>query len=257
MIPASKSSWMIYFYPRPPRGGRQGNFRDLTDILTISIHALREEGDTKAWTISPGTRKFLSTPSARRATTARRSNKPDHNNFYPRPPRGGRPRYPGVMRKFHYFYPRPPRGGRHPYHCSDMPLSEISIHALREEGDHGLVDAWAPLPLISIHALREEGDVGPGTPHTPLGYFYPRPPRGGRPRSSRNTPTSRPISIHALREEGDSYTSASHWRDIDISIHALREEGDRAGAQRRRPYSNFYPRPPRGGRRGGRQRPSS
>ena len=35
--------------------------------LTISIHALREEGDPKPW-ISARTSTFLSTPSARRAT---------------------------------------------------------------------------------------------------------------------------------------------------------------------------------------------
>ena len=33
-----------------------------------------------------------------------------------------------------------------------------------------------------------------------------------------------------------------------ISIHALREEGDKSFARRRRNASNFYPRPPRGGR---------
>ena len=33
---------------------------------------------------------------------------------------------------------------------------------------------------ISIHALREEGDVGTITRATSCKYFYPRPPRGGR-----------------------------------------------------------------------------
>ena len=34
---------------------------------------------------------------------------------------------------------------------------------------------------ISIHALREEGDTG-SSPSMRCGfYFYPRPPRGGRP----------------------------------------------------------------------------
>ena len=57
---------------------------------------------------------------------------------------------------------------------------EISIHALREEGD---VDKFIASfgTVISIHALREEGD-------TPS-YSLP---------SSQST-----ISIHALREEGD------------------------------------------------------
>ena len=35
----------------------------------------------------------------------------------------------------------------------------------------------------------------------------------------------------------------------DISIHALREEGDWAVASSTPPPTNFYPRPPRGGRR--------
>ena len=55
----------------------------------------------------------------------------------------------------------------------------ISIHALREEGDKDREPERDRLE-ISIHALREEGDdllqaAQPG--HL---YFYPRPPRGGR-----------------------------------------------------------------------------
>ena len=33
------------FYPRPPRGGRQGAMNGTEMDITISIHALREEGD--------------------------------------------------------------------------------------------------------------------------------------------------------------------------------------------------------------------
>ena len=36
----------LYFYPRPPRGGRLGALGLLVAIRIISIHALREEGDT-------------------------------------------------------------------------------------------------------------------------------------------------------------------------------------------------------------------
>ena len=57
----------------------------------ISIHALREEGDRTRKRRSKGQRKFLSTPSARRATTAYQRQESRHTNFYPRPPRGGRP----------------------------------------------------------------------------------------------------------------------------------------------------------------------
>ena len=56
---------------------------------------------------------------------------------------------------------------------------------------------------ISIHALREEGDaplsMGPAKPM----YFYPRPPRGGRPHDVSFVGQCDFISIHALREEGD------------------------------------------------------
>ena len=101
---------------------------------------------------------------------------------------------------------------------------------------------------ISIHALREEGDVPPMVRPSTTMYFYPRPPRGGRhqqtdsadcktndfyprpPRGGRHhVPGVRHflelISIHALREEGDA-KAAYKWICWAISIHALREEGD-------------------------------
>ena len=90
---------------------------DLVAVLAdaahgISIHALREEGD-----------------SGRRRTRRR----PD--NFYPRPPRGGR--LEGQIGLFDTmnFYPRPPRGGRHSRQRYSRLCRHISIHALREEGD--------------------------------------------------------------------------------------------------------------------------
>ena len=61
--------------------------------------------------------------------------------------------------------------------------------------------------------------------------------------------SSRRISIHALREEGD----LRHQRPCillqQISIHALREEGDAVTNVNRTHVKDFYPRPPRGGRR--------
>ena len=78
---------------------------------------------------------FLSTPSARRATYKEIETTYKHVNFYPRPPRGGRP-YNGSMFTKSF---------------------EISIHALREEGDP-LGCFSTHLFAISIHALREEGD---------------------------------------------------------------------------------------------------
>ena len=79
-------------------------------------------------------------------------------------------------------------------------------------------------------------------------HFYPRPPRGGRPRSGWSSCRSSRISIHALREEGDK-ALADELATRGISIHALREEGDcPQTASQPQPF-DFYPRPPRGGRR--------
>ena len=57
----------------------------------ISIHALREEGDAHAAVRIDRLLRFLSTPSARRATYEALSYFSMSFNFYPRPPRGGRP----------------------------------------------------------------------------------------------------------------------------------------------------------------------
>ena len=170
----------LNFYPRPPRGGRRdrhSKFKSITRFLStpsarratsaeaaanrawqISIHALREEGDNS----------FQCSQSSRL-------------DFYPRPPRGGRPYVAGyVTKKTYDFYPRPPRGGR-----------------LR-------------------HSSKLQQDKG---------YFYPRPPRGGRlcipcacwlcPRFL-STPSARRATAH----------KCPHCAGLHISIHALREEGD-------------------------------
>ena len=124
----------------------------------------------------------------------------------------------------------------------------ISIHALREEGDGTDADTIT-FDIISIHALREEGDSfscqpccrtvlflstpsarratrSAASPAAERYYFYPRPPRGGRPGL-----TAWPAVTAML-----------------ISIHALREEGDKLTETRLRLNTDFYPRPPRGGR---------
>ncbi len=147
----------------------------------ISIHALREEGDEVRRSSSTVILEFLSTPSARRATHVALVQLCTGFDFYPRPPRGGRPLvvqpfgqtledfYPrpprggrqGKQREnstFGYFYPRPPRGGRLRRYAAACGDAEISIHALREEGD------------VCLMYLIKRGE-----------YFYPRPPRGGRP----------------------------------------------------------------------------
>ena len=171
-------------------------------LLDISIHALREEGDCLiVRQRGPAQDFYPRPPRGGRLQTSCDSSQA--TNFYPRPPRGGRPRQPIVMRFHGYFYPRPPRGGRR-----SAPLFRPSSR----------------------------------------NYFYPRPPRGGRRQARSGRQVAQDISIHALREEGDrtahgisnaayrflSTPSARRATGADegirqaqaISIHALREEGD-------------------------------
>ena len=56
----------------------------------------------------------------------------------------------------------------------------ISIHALRVEGDPHNMYAIACTHFISIHALRVEGDHPSAKSISKKFYFYPRPPGGGR-----------------------------------------------------------------------------
>ena len=147
-----------HFYPRPPRGGRPylaapaaaaieflstpsagratAPRAPLNAFKMISIHALREEGDICSLGYDQLAQIFLSTPSARRATA--------HHNPA------------GLQRE--NFYPRPPRGGRLLCLFGLLKLGVISIHALHEEGDLTLTRASCSSLEISIHALREEGD---------------------------------------------------------------------------------------------------
>ena len=175
----------------------------LVFFKTISIHALREEGDKSTGSNTSGAKIFLSTPSARRATEdlrrvlggpeisihalreegdfAASCCTPSTVHFYPRPPRGGRLPRPAFVPMRVNFYPRPPRGGRRYFRQRMRDLLPISIHALREEGD-------LSLPLL--------GDWN-------LAFL--------------STPSARRAT----------YTMGDKGELRDISIHALREEGDR------------------------------
>ena len=50
-----KTGEILHFYPRPPRGGRHLLISTTSTFQTISIHALREEGDgeTGAMSVTP------------------------------------------------------------------------------------------------------------------------------------------------------------------------------------------------------------
>ena len=101
----------------------------------------------------------------------------------------------------------------------------ISIHALREEGDHGCAQEADPGKGISIHALREEGDGHAGLLFGGGGGFLSTPSARRATNTHKTNGGKQNISIHALREEGD-FTVQGDEEGDEISIHALREEGD-------------------------------
>ena len=191
----------------------------------ISTHALREEGDGLASPPRAFLGRFLPTPSARRATLRR-----NHAGV-------------GIIISTHAL-----REEGDLNKGTTVSGAGISTHALREEGDaqHGADEMHR---RISTHALREEGDLGRQEPLWPARHFYPRPPRGGRPlpvatvkKIKRFLPT--PSARRA------THRAAGHPRRAGISTHALREEGDIDPIYKVLTGDDFYPRPPRGGRRG-------
>ena len=78
---------------------------------------------------------------------------------------------------------------------------------------------------ISIHALRGEGDSGRTRTFRPSDLFQSTPSVGRATALTANPHRAERISIHALRGEGDFQGSADKLKDA-ISIHALRGEGD-------------------------------
>ena len=168
---------------------------------------------------------FLSVPSARRATWAGRPSGPASGYFYPRPPRGGRLRSVCPKADTAAFLSTPSaRRATDALALAAVP-PDISIHALREEGD-GCTGIVKPMLSISIHALRKEGDATARPSYPRESHFYPRPPQGGR------RIRYAPISV------GKEFLSTPSARRATASRCA--------GVPLRK---DFYPRPPRGGRR--------
>ena len=103
------------------------------------------------------------------------------SDFNPRPPWGGRPIARSHSLLLSLFQSTPSVGRATIIHIGSMFADNISIHALRGEGD--ITNAMPEVYyVISIHALRGEGD------HFILAEF-----------------SFVVISIHALRGEGDNY----------------------------------------------------
>ena len=146
--------------------------------------------------------EFLSTPSARRATGFGAQTPSGGYDFYPRPPRGGRQDSETNGFRIIKFLSTPSarRATQHSRFCYVV-IQFLSTPSARRAT--GLGDKWFQDHQISIHALREEGD--PDAPRltemrklflsTPSARRATHPPVGGGDVEG--------ISIHALREEGD------------------------------------------------------
>ena len=239
----------LYFYPRPPRGGRPAAALNAAESLAflstpsarratpfdglypisrgISIHALREEGD-QGLKVGLCNRRY----------------------FYPRPPRGGRllprsaPRFLGK-----YFYPRPPRGGRPIRVTQASSQSWISIHALREEGDETIADLLLMFgKFLSTPSARRATCAGAHIDFR-AEEFLSTPSARRATRRIQLAPEDLQISIHALREEGDAGAVKQQGQgERFLSTPSARRATHRPQREATAPW-NFYPRPPRGGRR--------
>ena len=119
----------------------------------ISIHALREEGDTAAVVGTAATCGFLSTPSVRRATPLIRLYNPENKI------------------SIHALREEGDVAVIFPPLSNSVFLSTPSVRraTVKVCAEDGRVE-------ISIHALREEGDRRQHTTRRRTLNFYPRPP---------------------------------------------------------------------------------
>ena len=212
-----------HFYPRPPRGGRR-----TTKALTrrnVNFYPRPPRGGRHRGGVGRARcHQFLSTPSARRATRGKTVYELYRSQFLSTPSARRATRSYGSSRSCGEFLSTP--SARRATCMAGLARFElaISIHALREEGDHVFDLLFHPHP-----------------------HFYPRPPRGGRHTScSIGYVTSIFLSTPSARR-----ATGRPGRPISpggISIHALREEGDMVHHHHPRRGFYFYPRPPRGGR---------
>ena len=131
----SKDICVYNFYPRPPGGGRLSHSMFPRTAETISIHALRVEGDK----IAPFVKHlhYISIHALRvEGDIDKICSVHSLLYFYPRPPGGGRRVSRGKYRRIEEFLSTP-SGWRATFTSLYIVLyhNTISIHALRVEGD--------------------------------------------------------------------------------------------------------------------------
>ena len=243
-------------------------------LQAISIHALREEGDGRGQVYFVNLFLFLSTPSARRATfelliVICYNNIISIHALREEGDRGS----PVQISCLWHFYPRPPRGGRlHLSHDFAHACQFLSTPSARRATDY-FNSIYTAVAKISIHALREEGDVLSALIASASKVFLSTPSARRATIKMPRKHLTHDISIHALREEGDQQGCAhalcnhrflstpsarratSAVRVAILSCVFLSTPSARRATvhflRRYRLWANFYPRPPRGGRRTG------
>ena len=143
-----------YFYPRPPRGGRLPFPAGCSGGEKISIHALREEGDQFLQLLEVDILRFLSTPSARRATLCYlMDGRWTDISIHALREEGdcGTKRADAPFQK---FLSTPSARRATPQETPSASNRLISIHALREEGDSKNRDKISIFKQIIQHSAR-------------------------------------------------------------------------------------------------------
>ena len=174
---------------------------------TISIHALREEGDPSTNCVRLSRFNFYPRPP-RGGRLRHGWSRPTPKYFYPRPPRGGRPSGLSGTAYQSYFYPRPPRGGRRGRcGCIRLILTFLSTPSARR-ATHLEIPLESAI-IISIHALREEGDSTICRVH-PQGHLFLSTPSARRATRVPNTSNSasRFLSTPSARRATPQHTHA-------------------------------------------------
>ena len=219
------------FNPRSPRGERLRGFKIacpfcqfqstlsarratdrfviLSDVLIISIHALREESDLRSLWVIRAQKDF--NPRSPRGERPCSKDAPPHSHdisihalreesdtsatverkalsdFNPRSPRGERRYWNENIGRFKKdFNPRSPRGERRK--CLYFLCGYGHFNPRSPRGERRFVDMYCfSITTISIHALREESDACCVVWWRIFyKYFNPRSPRGERPPQADN-----------------------------------------------------------------------
>ena len=171
-------------------------------FLYISIHALREEGDSCLELCRSFMPNFNPRPPRGGRPVQLRYYGLGIKDFNPRPPRGGR-RFHGIVFFLHSnFNPRPPRGGRH---ADILPFRSI----------------------VNFNPRPPRGGRQPLPSSTPPFYAFQ-----STPSARRATISGCIVTLDSLFQSTPSARRATGVSVcvryiFTISIHALREEGDR------------------------------